>query len=75
MARIVYQGQELILPDAELRGEELMDTLDVPPGRDLVVVRPAGNYLVNRRAKVHPQEGDRFLDAPMFEYGNAGETV
>jgi hypothetical protein len=75
MARIVYQGQELTLPDAELQGEELLDALDVPPGRDLVVVRPGGNYLVNRRAKVHPREGDRFLDAPMFEYGATGRIV
>ena len=71
MARIVYQDREQILPDGEVRGEELMKALEVSPGHNLVVVRPDGNRLVHRHDKVRPLDGDYFLDAPTFQYGAA----
>jgi hypothetical protein len=69
MARIVYQGQDIILPDSEMDGEQLFRELQVPPERDLIVVRAEGNLLLNRRRKLRPVEGDYFVDAPIFEYG------
>jgi hypothetical protein len=69
MARIVYQDQVCVVPDAEMRGENLRETLGVPSGHNLVVVRPEGNQLVHRHDKVRPIDGDYFLDAPTFEYG------
>lgn len=69
MARIVYQDQDHVVPDGEVRGEELLKKLKVPYGHNLVVVRPDGNRLVQRHDKVRPVDGDYFLDAPTFEYG------
>jgi hypothetical protein len=69
MARIVYQEQEQVVPDGEVRGEELIEALKVPSGHNLVVIRPDGNRLVHRHDKVRPVDGDYFLDAPTFEYG------
>ena len=69
MARIVYQEMEQVVPDGEVRGEELIEALKVPSGHNLVVIRPDGNRLVHRHDKVRPVDGDYFLDAPTFEYG------
>lgn len=69
MARIIYQDQEHAVPDGDLRGEQLLEALNVPPGHNLVVVRHDGNRLVHRHEKVRPVDGDYFLDAPIFEYG------
>ena len=69
MARIVYQEQERIVPDSEMRGEQLLEALQVPSGHNLVAIGRDGNRLVHRNDKVRPMDGDSFLDAPMFEYG------
>ena len=69
MARIIYQEQEHVVPDVEVRGDRLFETLQVPPGHSLVRVQPDCNQLVHRQAKVQPRDGDYFLDAPFFEYG------
>jgi hypothetical protein len=69
MARVVYQDQAYVVSDGEIDGDKLSRELNVPPGHDLVLVRPEGNRLVSRNRKVHPVDGDYFLDAPTFEYG------
>ncbi len=69
MARIVYQDQPCIVPDGETDGDQLSKDLNVPPGHDLVLVRSEGNLLISRNRKVHPMDGDYFMDAPTFEYG------
>ena len=69
MARVIYENQALVVPDGELDGEGLKRELKVPPGHDLVLVRPEGNVLVSHGSKVRPVDGDYFLDAPVFEYG------
>jgi hypothetical protein len=70
MARIVYQDQAYVVPDAEVDSAELLKELKVPPEHDLVLVRPEGNVLVSRHRKVRPVDGDYFIDAPTFEYGS-----
>ncbi|MEJ2735579.1 MAG: hypothetical protein P8189_18775 [Anaerolineae bacterium] len=69
MARIEYQKRQVDVPDREMRGQQLFQELGVSPDRDLVVVRPNGNFLVQRDRKVRPVDGDYFVDAPTFEYG------
>lgn len=73
MARIIYQEQERIVPDGEVKGEQLLKALQVPTGHNLVVMRQEGNQLVHPLAKIRPIDGDYFLDAPMFEYGATGD--
>jgi hypothetical protein len=70
MTRIIYQDQAYVVPDGETDGDELLRELEVPAGHDLVLVRPEGNLLVSRHRKVHPVDGDHFIDAPTFEYGS-----
>jgi hypothetical protein len=69
MARIVYQDKTLTLPDIDMDGRTLVETLAVPTDHDLVLVRPEGNQLIKRSQKLHLQDGDQFVDAPTFEYG------
>ncbi len=69
MARIVYQGRQVDVPDREMGGQQLFQELRVSPDHDLVVVRPSGNFLVQRDRFVRPVDGDHFVDAPTFEYG------
>lgn len=69
MARIVFQDQECVVPDREVSGEELMETLKVPPGHSLVAIGRDGNRVVHRDERVRPQDGSYFLDAPTFQYG------
>lgn len=69
MARIVYQDRVYVVPDGEMDGDELSRELKVPPGHDLILVRPEGNLLVNHHRKVRPVDGDYFVDAPTFQYG------
>ena len=69
MTRIIYQDKAFVVPDVEIDGDELRKKLEVPTGHDLVMVRPEGNFLLNRRRKVLPMENDYFVDAPTFEYG------
>jgi hypothetical protein len=69
MARIWYQDRQVDVPDREMRGQQLVQELRVSPDHDLVVVRPNGNFLVQRDRIVRPVDGDHFVDAPTFEYG------
>lgn len=72
MARIVYQDRQVDMPDREMLGQQLFQKLGVSQDHDLVVVRPTGNFLVQRDRMVRPVDGDHFVDAPTFEYGAAG---
>ena len=71
MARIKYQGRQVEMPECEISGQQLFEELRVSPDHDLVVVRPNGNFLVQRDRSVRPADGDHFVDAPTFEYGAA----
>ena len=74
MARIVYQEQEHVIPDGSTRGEQLMQALKVPPNHDLVRVQETGNELIHRYDWVRPVDGDYFVDAPRFVYGEHNST-
>jgi hypothetical protein len=69
MAQIIYQDRTYTLPDGSIEGEELLQELEVPQDHDLVLMRPEGNLLVGRYQRLHPVDGDRFVDAPIFKYG------
>lgn len=70
MARIIYQDQTYRLPDGSIEGDELLKELNVPADHDLILMRPEGNLLVDRHRRVHPVDGDHFVDAPVFKYGS-----
>ena len=69
MARIVYQDETYRLPDGAIEGGALLKELNVPPDHDLILMRPEGNLLVDRHRRLHPVDGDQFVDAPVFKYG------
>ena len=75
MTRIIYRNKNYFISDIEENSRNVYQQLDVTPGHDLVLVRPEGNLLVNRRSQVKLVDNDTFIDAPIFEYGQEKKEV
>jgi len=67
--RVMINGREVLVPDVVVTGRELKALGDIPVGRNLVLQRPEGNFLISNDQQVQVLDDDYFSDAPTFEYG------